>query len=195
MRKLTTTLIAAASILTGALAMWQLWPQEETAQAKTEAAIKRAAKEENSDEKNGNWPPPFPYQDATQDQVKRVALLPTETEMSATQSLLDTRNGDPRTPPIVRNTQEQELPSPDELADPKAYQQYEARQNLRLYSAFIQAAGQEVPRLQADVERAREIGIAPTDIAKVEEKIKRLAAMQAQLLREHPQLSAAAKAQ
>lgn len=192
MSKLKTTLIAVTGTLIAALALWQLWPLAEPVQ-QAQAEARRMAKEQSSKEKTPSWPAPFPDQEQPPEQLKRVALLPTGTEMSATQSLLDTRNGDPRTPPITRNSQAPELPSPDELADPKAYQQYEARQNMQLYASFIQAAGQEVPRLQADLARAREVGIAPAEIAKVEEKIKRIAAMQAQLLREHPQLSGATK--
>lgn len=136
--------------------------------------------------KGGNqWPPVSPYAGM---EVARVPLLPITQNVSAAQSMAQSRYGDERTPPIVRSKEVAELPSAEELADPKEYAKYEARQNLRVYASFIAASKQEVPRLLADIERGKAMGIEAEKIAKVEDKVRRLQAMQAQLLKEHPQL-------
>jgi hypothetical protein len=98
-------------------------------------------------------------------------------------------NGDPQAPPISRNTAPTEQPTALELADPKAYQQFEGRQHLRQLAAFTQAAATEVPKLRDDIQRGRAAGIAPEQIAKAEEKVRRLEAMRTQLLQEHPELA------
>lgn len=133
-----------------------------------------------------NWPPPSPYGDT---EPKRVPLLPIKQDVPAAQSMAMSRNGDERTPPIVRNEYKGEQPSAAELADPKLYAQYETRQNLQVYASFIQATNQEIPRLKADIERGRAMGIPAEKIAKAEDKVRRMEAMQLQLMKEHPQLA------
>ncbi|MES2918219.1 MAG: hypothetical protein V4729_06330 [Pseudomonadota bacterium] len=88
--------------------------------------------------------------------------------------------GDPAAPPVVREAP-REAPSAAELADPKAYQRYEARQNQRLYNQYLKAADSEIPRLQADIERARAAGLTPEQLAEGEEKLRRIQAMRDQL--------------
>lgn len=90
-------------------------------------------------------------------------------------------HGDPAAPPVVRDSVQREAPTPAELADPKAYQRYEARQNQRLYNEYVKAANSEIPRLQADIERARAAGLPPEQIAEGEEKLRRIQAMKEQL--------------
>ncbi|HET8730857.1 MAG TPA: hypothetical protein VFM34_07095 [Moraxellaceae bacterium] len=90
-------------------------------------------------------------------------------------------HGDPSAPPVVRDTVGREPPTAAELADPKAYQRYEERQNQHLYNEYVKAADSEVPRLQADIERARAAGLPPEEIAKGEEKLRRIQAMKEQL--------------
>ena len=58
------------------------------------------------------------------------------------------RNGDPRTPPLVRNTDLREPPSAAELADPALYQQYEARQNQAVRVSFVAAANRKMVELK-----------------------------------------------
>ncbi|AZP12440.1 hypothetical protein [Undibacterium parvum] len=186
MQRSTKILIVSSAVIVAALLVWQWTEADNAPENVRQISPVQAPASSIADSKARD----LPLQQQEPAAVQRVALLPTGSEMSATQSLLDTRNGDPRSPPVIHNTAEPTLPSADELADPKAYQQYEARQNMRLYSSFIDAAQTEVPRLKADVARAREVGIAAADISKVEEKIKRIEAMQAQLLRDHPQLLA-----
>lgn len=94
-------------------------------------------------------------------------------------------HGDPMAPPVVREAP-REAPTAAELADPQAYQRYEQRQNARLYHQYIRAADAEIPRLQADIERARRAGLPPEQIAEGEEKLRRIQAMRDQLRAEHP---------
>ncbi|MDM5182090.1 hypothetical protein PO883_33500, partial [Massilia sp. DJPM01] len=84
------------------------------------------------------------------------------------------RHGDARMPPLAPSTRAGSGPSAALLADPQAYRAYEARQDARVLAAFASAAELEVPRLQADVERARAAGIPAAQIARVEAKIRRL---------------------
>ncbi|MGE5621893.1 MAG: hypothetical protein ACM3WS_01880, partial [Bacillota bacterium] len=120
---------------------------------------------------------------------ERVPLPPLEAQEPAAQSLAQARaNGDPRTPPIRRDA-DAAKPTAAELADPAAYQRFEARQHARLLSAFTRAAAEEAPRLREDIARAHGAGIAPEEIAKAEEKLRRIEEMRARLLSEHPELA------
>ncbi|NRR32888.1 hypothetical protein HSX11_22210 [Oxalobacteraceae bacterium] len=110
-----------------------------------------------------------------QDELKRVPLLPVDDRSSAWLSMAEAReNGDPRAPPVQRDKEQRIAPSAEQLADPQAYREYERSQHARLLTAFAAAADQEIPRLRADVERARAAGIPAVEIAKVEEKIRRI---------------------
>lgn len=93
-------------------------------------------------------------------------------------------HGDPRSPPLGERTAAQLAPTAAQLADPKAYRAYEQSQHARTLAAFADAAGAALPKLRADVERARTSGIAPADIRKVEEKIRRLEHMQRVIVEE-----------
>lgn len=101
--------------------------------------------------------------------------VPRAAPVAAADSMADARlHGDARTPPLAPPAAASAGPSPAQLADPKAYRAYEARQDARVMAAFASAAQLEVPRLQADVERARASGIPAAQIARVEAKIRRL---------------------
>lgn len=89
--------------------------------------------------------------------------------------------GDPAAPPVQRDATAREKPTAAEMADPKAYHEYEARQNQRLYNQYVKAADSEIPRLQADIARARAAGLSPAQIAEGEEKLRRIQAMRDQL--------------
>jgi len=114
--------------------------------------------------------------------------MPTST-VDAAKSMADAvKNGDPRTPPINRDPVQQEQATAEELADPKLYAQYEARQNMRLYKGYIQAAEVEIPRLQQDIAKAKAAGLKPEQIAEGEEKLRRIQQMRDQLASQHPEL-------
>ena len=122
---------------------------------------------------------PVPTPPATHDSPLPPAPVST---VDASESMKEAyEHGDPSAPPVVRDTVQREAPTSAELADPKAYQRYEARQNQHLYGEYVKAAGTEIPRLQADIDRARAAGLPPEEIAKGEEKLRRIQAMKEQL--------------
>lgn len=131
----------------------------------------------------GEVPPPLPL--PTQDSP--ITPIPESTVDAAESMARAMEHGDPQAPRVVRDAP-REAPTAAELADPKAYQQYEARQNQRLYSQYIKAADTEIPRLQADIERARAAGLPPEQIAEGEEKLRRIQAMRDQLQADNPGL-------
>ncbi|NHZ61241.1 hypothetical protein [Massilia genomosp. 1] len=101
--------------------------------------------------------------------------VPRAAPLTAADSMADARlHGDARTPPLAPRAAAEAGPGSAELADRHAYRAYEARQEARVMAAFASAAQREVPRLQADVERARASGIPAAQIARVEDKIRRL---------------------
>lgn len=106
--------------------------------------------------------------------------LPESTVDAAESMKKALEHGDPAAPPVVRDVPGEKA-TPAELADPKAYQQYEARQAQRLYNQYVKAANDEIPRLQADIERARAAGLPPEQLAEGEEKLRRIQAMRDQL--------------
>lgn len=127
------------------------------------------------------------------DGIERVPNLPVDQSQSATASLADAHlRGDPRTPPLVRAAEALPEATDAEKADPQAYAAYEARQNGRVYARFNQAANQMLPQLRADIERGRQLGIAPEKIARAEEKYRRIAEEQANILKKYPELAGGA---
>lgn len=122
-------------------------------------------------------------------------LLPVEeSHVDAVVSLEEARlHGDSRAPAVVR-TPEAEKATAAELADPDAYARYEARQNQRLYKNYLKAADTEIPKLQADIAKARGMGMTPEQLAEGEEKLRRIQAMRDQLASEHPELTVDAPA-
>lgn len=120
---------------------------------------------------------PSPSLAATDTALPEVPALAAD----ATQSMSNAReHGDARQPALQRDVP-RDMPSAQELADPEAYQRYEARQNQRLHKAYVNAADTEIPRLQKDIERARQAGLSPEQIAEGEEKLRRIQAMRDQL--------------
>jgi hypothetical protein len=109
--------------------------------------------------------------------------------VDAVQSMAETReHGDPRTPPLDTVEEVREKPTSAELDDPKGYTRYEARQNAKVYKAYVASADKEIPALQSDIERAKKEGFSPEQIKIVEEKVKRIQEMRDQLKVQHPDL-------
>ncbi|RSZ56964.1 hypothetical protein HF313_05120 [Massilia atriviolacea] len=108
--------------------------------------------------------------------------VPRSAPIAASVSMADARlHGDARTPPLARQAPAGAGPSPAQLADPQAYRAYQAGQEARVKAAFASAVVLEVPRLQADVERARASGIPAAQIARVEAKIRRLEQLRSEI--------------
>lgn len=112
---------------------------------------------------------------------ERVPLPPVDDSTPAWLAMAEAReHGDPRTPPVVHDAPEVQVrPSAAQLADPQAYHQFEQGQHARLLASFAAAARDEVPRLRADVERGRAAGVPEAELAKMEEKIRRIEALRA----------------
>ena len=75
------------------------------------------------------------------------------------------------------------------MTDPEAYQRYEARQNERLYRAFVRSADNEIPRLRDQLSTGRQGGLTAEQMAEGEEKLRRIEAMRHQLMSDHPELN------
>ncbi len=117
----------------------------------------------------GRGAPPAQWLAAVPGGQGRADPVPAWTSMAEARA-----HGDPRSPPLQRSAAADPAPGAAQLADPVAYHAYEQSQHARALAAFAVAADDELPRLRADVARARAAGIAPADIVKVEQKIRRL---------------------
>lgn len=119
-----------------------------------------------------------------------LAAIPDETLVDGVEALRESRlSGDGRAPAVVRDAASREAPTAAELADPEAYQRYEARQNERLYRSYVKAAEAEVPKLQEQLARGKQGGLTPEQIAEGEEKLRRIEEMRHQLMSDHPELT------
>lgn len=116
---------------------------------------------------------------ATQSQgTEWMSALPETGPVPAWQSMAAARErGDERAPPLAPAAPRETAPSAAQLADPAAYAALEQGRQAKLMASYAAAVDSELPRLRADVDRARTAGIAPEEIAKVEAKITRLEAL------------------
>lgn len=180
-----------AAVVAAVAAGWVAWPSvaRQAGIMGTAGAPSTRAGGADAGAGGRQWFEAVPERDA---QLQRVPLTPVDSSGSAWLSMAEAReHGDPRTPPLQRD-EARTPPTAAELADPKAYQQYQQGQQLRVLGAFADAAAAELPRLQADVERGRAAGVPAEQIAKVEEKIRRIEQQRRLILREHPELAGAA---
>lgn len=91
--------------------------------------------------------------------------------------------GDDRMPPLDTTSSNQPVPAPTpwELGDEQRYLAYEQREQQRVRAAYLRAADESLPQWRAAINEARARGMPAEDIAKAEEKVQRLEAMQAEL--------------
>ncbi|MFC4161215.1 hypothetical protein [Chitinimonas lacunae] len=135
----------------------------------------------------------IPQTEPAEAPVRDSPLLPIDQSRSASDSLAAAGfDGDERAPRVVRSQPWRETPTPWELSDPKAYQQYEIRQNQRLAASYLKATDSALPVLQSDIERGRQQGIDPREIAQAEEKMRRIAAIREELQGKYPELARSA---
>ena len=127
---------------------------------------------------------------AGQGQVTDSPITPIGPQtMDAAESMRNAmKNGDPMAPPVYRDPTPVEEATPEELADPKQYDAFLARQNMKLYKQYVQAADVEIPRLQQDIAKAKAMGLKPEQLHEGEEKLRRIQAMRDQLAAEHPEI-------
>jgi len=172
-------LLAAGLIVLGGMAAWYSWPSPTPTLSLPAATTPSQAGAPQRDEA---WPP------KPGDVPAAVATAPgqpvVDQRLPAVLSMAEAReHGDDRAPPMApRHGEDREPPTQAELDDPARYQQYSERQERRVYSAYVKAADGLLPQLDRDIARARaEGGITPEQIAKAEEKRRRIAEMQAEL--------------
>jgi hypothetical protein len=168
-----------------ALVAWLAWPGH------VDAMLPVVLKERSAAAVPAVLPSPPPPA-AAGSELERVPLPPVDSSAPAWLSMAEAReNGDARTPPIARATTPAVHADAAQLADPKAYAAFERSQHEKLLASFVVAAQQEVPRLRADLERGRAAGIDAAELAKVEEKIRRIEQQREATLKAHPTLAAA----
>jgi len=115
--------------------------------------------------------------------------VPSEEAVSALRNSME--NGDPRTPPLARSEDLRDMPSAAELADPDLYQQYEQRQNQKVYASFASAATQKISELEKMIARAEAEGLPPEQIQEGREKLEGLRNQRAEILQAHPDVAEA----
>lgn len=103
------------------------------------------------------------------------------TDTPAAWSLADARvAGDDRAPPIQRSPTDASTPA-WQLDDHPAYARREQDRHQAVQRAFVEAADQELPLLDQQIARGRAMGLSPEQLAKGEEKRRRIAQMQARM--------------
>jgi len=119
-----------------------------------------------------------------------VESITPETFSVPLNSLADARiNGDPRTPPIARSAIEREMPTLEELADPDLYQEYETRQNQKVYRSFYSASKNKLVEMEKLMEQARSQGVSEDKLREGEEKIAKMKAMREKLAQTYDDIS------
>lgn len=94
---------------------------------------------------------------------------------------------DPRVPPIdPPPADEPEHAQPWEVADPALYRAREQRLEREVDTRFVQATAARLPQLRAAVDEMRARGASQVDIARAEDKIAHMQAVQDALLRGEP---------
>jgi len=124
-----------------------------------------------------------------EDSVSTPAPTPSPQAVAALRESM--RHGDPRTPPLAPSTDLREPPSAAELADPALYQQYEQRQQQKVYVSFAQAADQRIPELEALIAKGRAEGISEAQLAEGEAKLAKLRDQRDQLAAQQPSVDEA----
>ncbi|ANH67604.1 hypothetical protein [Mitsuaria sp. 7] len=102
-------------------------------------------------------------------------------EVPAAWSLADARvAGDDRAPPFERAKEEAATPA-WQLDNHQAYARREQDRHQAVQRAFVDAADREIPRLDQQIEQGRAMGVPPEQLAKGEEKRRRIAEMRARM--------------
>ncbi len=103
------------------------------------------------------------------------------TAVPAAWSLADSRvAGDDRAPPIQRSADTAPTPA-WQLDDHQGYARREQDRHQATQRAFVDAADRELPRLDQQIEQGRAMGLPPEQLAKGEEKRRRIAEMRARM--------------
>jgi hypothetical protein len=131
----------------------------------------------------------------TLEELQEPELVEEDDEQSDTldpdaiESLRQARlHGDERTPNLNKSRERDELPTPEQMEDPELYQEYERRQQQRVYRAYVEAAKIKTAEIRKMIEQGKEGGISDEEIAFAEAKIQGIEDMAAQLQQEHPDI-------
>lgn len=102
-------------------------------------------------------------------------------ELPAAWSLADARvAGDDRAPPMQRQAAEPAVPA-WQLDDHAGYARREQDRHQAVQQAFVDAADRELPLIDQQIERGRAMGLPAEQLAKGEEKRRRIAEMRARM--------------
>lgn len=136
-------------------------------------------------------PPPKAKPADTPDTKEPLVENQTEPwDETAIESMREARlQGDDRTPPITRNNVPAEAPTPEELADPELYSEYETRQEMKLKSAYVAAAYPEMQTITKQLQAMRDAGLDEAAVREAEEKLIQLQQMTQRLQEQHPELT------
>lgn len=187
----TPVLLAAvgAALIGGALAWWasdDKGNDQLPEPAPAHANLGSHSGDGKSNRKSTDWPLAAPESR----EPERVGLPPVDMSMSAATSMAMARNnGDPRMPPLDPARMPDQMASAADRADPKAYARFEANQHTQMLASFVDAAAKEVPKIRADIERGRQMGVSAEQIAVAQEKARLIEQMSATVLREHPEIA------
>ncbi|WP_431257007.1 hypothetical protein ACQ86G_20275 [Roseateles chitinivorans] len=185
--------VGAAIVLAGVVIAWiavggrsdEPRPAPLTATPSAEAAVS-AASGAGGGEGSGDSVAPTPPADGPSgsDVSAASASLPASSpgsELPAAWSMADSRvAGDDRSPPIERSVPEAATPA-WQLDNHPAYSRREQDRHQAVQRAFVDAADRELPRLDQQIEQGRAMGVSPEQLAKGEEKRRRIAEMRARM--------------
>lgn len=156
------------------------------AAARAGEAVVSAASRAGAGEGTGERVAPTPPADGSsgRDVTAALASMPASSpggELPAAWSLADSRvAGDDRSPPIERSAPEAATPA-WQLDNHQAYSRREQDRHQAVQRAFVDAADRELPRLDQQIEQGRAMGVSPEQLAKGEEKRRRIAEMRARM--------------
>lgn len=115
------------------------------------------------------------------DAASAPASGPAGAEVPAAWSLADARaSGDDRAPPMRRQAPEAATPA-WQLDDRQGYARREQDRHQAVQQAFVSAADKELPLIDQQIERGRAMGLSAEQLAKGEEKRRRIAEMRARM--------------
>ena len=133
---------------------------------------------------------PAPAAQFTESAEEAVPARPEiQLDQQAIESFRDSvANGDERAPALNRSRQRDEEPSGDELEDPELYQQYERRQQKRMFRAYVEASKIKVAELEKMIEKGKREGVSEEEIEFARNKIDGILQMAEELKRDHPDI-------
>lgn len=124
--------------------------------------------------------------ESTSDVLNRIEP---ELDSQAIASFRDSiKNGDPRAPALNQSRQRDEEPTAAQLEDPQLYEQFERRQQMRVYRAYVEASKSKVAELETMIERGQREGVDEEQIEFARAKIKGIQEMAEELKRDYPDI-------